>query len=267
MLKPSSVFVLFCFFFTCCDSQAGYQILEDESISPNKEAIEFLEQNMKRSDVNVFPNGVQYRVERSGLGLFHPFSHALCKLHYEGHTRNGTRFDSSYARDRMVKTRPDHLVPGLESALLSMVEGDLWEIFIPPEHGYNNYDSHAHDNVDHSDVTIYKIWLIEIIGDTREATDRCDVESLDGCNEKLKHYIESSKSKYKTVERMKVQLGKLEKQLVKGTANDELKDWLHAKIHALELLIQHREKNDGFDNKKDQKESGARFTSFSSDEL
>ena len=122
-----------------------------------------------------------------------------------------------------------------------MVEGDLWEIFVPSELGYSAYHSNAHDGIDHSDVTIFKIWLVEILGETADATDRCDVISLVGCNDKLKTYIENSLRRYKSVHRMKLQVRELKKKMHGHKVSAEKKHELHNKIHILELLIEHKE--------------------------
>ena len=51
-------------------------------VVPNEAGIEFLKENKKRSDVIALPSGVQYRVERAGLGMSHPLAHSHCKIHY-----------------------------------------------------------------------------------------------------------------------------------------------------------------------------------------
>lgn len=223
--------------------------LSDEEIhvKPNEEGVEFLRQNADRSDVTILPSGVQYRVDRKGLGMYHPLKHTLCHMHFEMHTRNGTKLDSSYNRERIVKTRPDHLVKGLEEALQLMVEGDLWEIFVPSELGYSTYHSHSHDDVDHSDVTIFKILLVEIRGEKKEADDRCEIVTLKSCGDKLKSLITSTVKRYKTLDRMKMQLKRVERQLEGGKATKEQKDWLREKAHVLDVLVKHWEGGGNFD--------------------
>lgn len=215
-------------------------------LMPNPDGLEFLAQNQKLPGVTVLPSGVQYKVERAGLGMYHPTKHSVCRIHYEGHSREGTRFDSSYARDRIIKTRPDHLVKGLEEVIPMMVEGDIWEIFVPAHLGYSSYHSSSHDGLDHSDVTIFKIWLVDILGEKIDAIDRCDITSLVGCNGSTKTYIENSLMRYRTADRMKIQVKKLEKKLHRGPATSEMKHDLHNKIHILNVLINHKESGGSF---------------------
>lgn len=212
-----------------------------EHVLPHPDGLEFLAQNKNVPGVTLLPSGVQYKVERAGLGMSHPTKHSLCRIHYEGHSRDGTKFDSSYTRDRIIKTRPDHLVKGLEETIPMMVEGDIWEIFVPAHLGYSSYHSSSHDGLDHSDVTIFKIWLVDIIGKKKDAVDRCDITSLVGCKGDTKIYIENSLIRYKTVDRMKIQVKRLEKKLHRGPATSEMKHDLHNKIHILNVLINHKE--------------------------
>jgi len=139
-------------------------------------------------------------------------------------------------------------VKGLDEVIPLMVEGDIWEIFVPAHLGYSSYHSSSHDGLDHSDVTIYKIWLVEIMGKKKEAIDRCDITSLVGCKGDTKAYIETSLIRYKTVDRMKLQINKLEKKLHRGPATTEMKHDLHNKIHILNELINHRENGDSLPN-------------------
>ena len=126
-----------------------------------------------------------------------------------------------------------------------MVEGDLWEIYVPAEHGYGSYQSVAHDGLDHTDVIIYKVWLVEITGKKIDAIDRCDILTLKGCTGQIKEFIESATQRYRTLDRMKIQRNRLERQMQTGTGTAEMKFWLHNKIHILDVLLQDMENRTG----------------------
>ena len=128
-----------------------------------------------------------------------------------------------------------------------MVEGDLWEIFVPSELGYSTYHSHAHDNVDHSDVTIFKIFLVEIRGEKIDADDRCEILTLKSCSDNLKVLITSSVKRYQTLDRMKMQLKRVQRHIEGGKTSKEQKDWLREKAHVLDILIKHWEAGGNFD--------------------
>ena len=55
---------------------------EEFHLKPNEEGIEFLRQNAERSDVTVLNSGVQFKVDRKGLGMYHPLKHSLCHMHF-----------------------------------------------------------------------------------------------------------------------------------------------------------------------------------------
>ena len=59
-----------------------------------------------------------------------------CFTHYEGRTAanhpSGDKFDSSYDRGKPAKFAPNQVIRGWTEAMQMMVEGDKWELYIPP---------------------------------------------------------------------------------------------------------------------------------------
>lgn len=59
-----------------------------------------------------------------------------CFCHYEGRTAanypSGDKFDSSYDRGQPAKFAPNQVIRGWTEAMQMMVEGDKWELYIPP---------------------------------------------------------------------------------------------------------------------------------------
>ena len=59
-----------------------------------------------------------------------------CFCHYEGRTAanypDGDKFDSSYDRGQPSKFAPNQVIKGWTEAMQLMVEGDKWELYIPP---------------------------------------------------------------------------------------------------------------------------------------
>lgn len=98
----------------------------------------FLEENAKNSDVVTTVSGLQYRVIKNGKGKKHPRLKDKVTVHYSGKLENGTEFDSSYKRGTPLKFNVNAVVKGWTEALQMMVEGDKWELFVPPELGYGS---------------------------------------------------------------------------------------------------------------------------------
>ena len=71
-----------------------------------------------------------------------------------------------------------------------MVEGDKWELYIPSDMAYG--DSGRPPKIGGGDVLIFTIEIIKIKGGKTPAS-RCDVKSLEGCNEREAKYVEGKK--------------------------------------------------------------------------
>lgn len=53
-----------------------------KEIIPHEEGVRFLEENANDPNVVALPSGVQYKILRHGLGMYHPLPFSLCKIHY-----------------------------------------------------------------------------------------------------------------------------------------------------------------------------------------
>ena len=71
------------------------------------------------------------------------------------------------------------------------VEGDKWEMYIPSELGYGERGSPP--NIGGGDVLVFTMEILKIKGGKVPAS-RCDVKSLEGCDEKESKYITSKKA-------------------------------------------------------------------------
>merc|ERR1711948_122999 len=96
-------------------------------------------------------------------------------------------FDSGYKRGSTTSFAPNQVIKGWTEAMQLMVEGDKWEMYIPSELGYGDGGSGA--KIKGGDVLIFRMEILEIKGDKKPA-DRCDIESLKGCSDKQKAYLE-----------------------------------------------------------------------------
>mmetsp|Transcript_20274 Transcript_20274/g.48039 ORF Transcript_20274/g.48039 Transcript_20274/m.48039 type:complete len:167 (-) Transcript_20274:192-692(-) len=100
----------------------------------------FLAANKAKPGVVELPSGLQYKVLVHGEGKDHPTKDSPCFCHYEGRTAanypSGDKFDSSYDRGQPAKFAPNQVIRGWTEAMQMMVEGDKWELYIPPRLAY-----------------------------------------------------------------------------------------------------------------------------------
>jgi FKBP-type peptidyl-prolyl cis-trans isomerase FklB len=159
---------------------------------------QFLEENKGKDGVVTLPSGMQYKVVRAGAGTDHPTADSSCECHYEGRTAQefskepkGTKFDSSYDRGSPTSFAPNQVIKGWTEAMQLMVEGDKWELYIPSELGYGDRGSGA--NIGGGDVLVFTIEIIKINGGKVPAV-KCNVKTLEKCDEKQSKYVTGKKS-------------------------------------------------------------------------
>jgi|TARA_B110000208_G_C11747380_1_gene422200 FKBP-type peptidyl-prolyl cis-trans isomerase FklB len=131
-------------------------------------------------------SGLQYKVLRKGDGSFYPTKDSSCECHYEGTLIDGTEFDSSYARGTPTSFAPNQVISGWTEAMQLMVEGDKWEMYIPSDMAYGERGSPP--KIPGGSALIFRMEIIKIKGD-KVAANRCDVATLEGCDEKETKYI------------------------------------------------------------------------------
>eukprot|EP00929_Paragymnodinium_shiwhaense_P104107 TRINITY_DN6812_c0_g1_i1.p1 TRINITY_DN6812_c0_g1~~TRINITY_DN6812_c0_g1_i1.p1 ORF type:complete len:209 (-),score=49.54 TRINITY_DN6812_c0_g1_i1:7-633(-) len=108
----------------------------------------FLEANKLKDGVVCLPSGLQYRVLEKGSGKFHPNLSSRCECHYVGKLIDGTQFDSSIKGGvdgpRLIMPAviaPEDVIAGWTEAMQLMVEGDKWELVLPPQLAYGEAGS------------------------------------------------------------------------------------------------------------------------------
>jgi FKBP-type peptidyl-prolyl cis-trans isomerase FklB len=101
-------------------------------------ATEFLKKNAQRDGVVTLSSGLQYRVLKEGAGK-QPQASDNVALIYRGSFVNGNEFGNT---DKDGKPAPKlfsvaSLVPGMREAVSHMKEGAQWQVFVPPQLGFN----------------------------------------------------------------------------------------------------------------------------------
>ena len=94
----------------------------------------YLDENKKKPDVVAMPNGLQYRVIKSGTGKT-PQDSDTVEVNYRGTTISGAQFDANDA-GAPATMQIAQLIPGMKQALKLMAVGSHWEVVIPAQLAY-----------------------------------------------------------------------------------------------------------------------------------
>ncbi len=111
--------------------------LNADKIAPGKA---FLENNAKRPEVTVLPNGLQYEILTPGSGD-RPTTSNKVTVHYEGTLIDGTVFDSSYKRNDPATFGVTQVIQGWVEGLQLMQPGAKWKLYIPYDLAYGERGS------------------------------------------------------------------------------------------------------------------------------
>ncbi|MDE6400882.1 MAG: FKBP-type peptidyl-prolyl cis-trans isomerase, partial [Muribaculaceae bacterium] len=95
----------------------------------------FLQENLKKENVNVTASGLQYIVEKEGTGA-QPSATDEVTVHYTGKLLDGTVFDSSVSRGEPATFPLNRVIPGWTEGVQLMKEGGKYTFFIPSDLAY-----------------------------------------------------------------------------------------------------------------------------------
>ncbi|MDG5766244.1 FKBP-type peptidyl-prolyl cis-trans isomerase [Balneolales bacterium ANBcel1] len=125
----------------------------------NEDDIAFLEENAQREGVTVTDSGLQYRVIEEGEGES-PELGSEVRVHFIGTLIDGQVFDSTYEDDEPIQFFVRETIPGFAEGLTLMNEGAVYELVIPAELAYGNFQV----GVIHPGATlIVELELLEIL--------------------------------------------------------------------------------------------------------
>ena len=119
----------------------------------------FFASNAANEGVMQTPDGLQYRVVRSGDGAM-PAADDRVVVHYRGRLLDGTEFDSSYGRGEPAEFMLGAVIPGWQAALQLMPVGSHWELWIPAALAYG--EQGAGGAIGPNQALHFDIELIEI---------------------------------------------------------------------------------------------------------
>ncbi len=95
----------------------------------------FREKYRRKKGVKALPDGVLYRVLKSGTGA-QPQATDTVTVNYSGKLPDGKEFDSSYRRGTPATFPANAVIKGWQEILPMMKTGAKWEVVIPPESAY-----------------------------------------------------------------------------------------------------------------------------------
>ncbi len=134
----------------------------DAAATDTPDGVKFLARNATAPGVTVLPDGLQYKVVRSGPpGALSPQKGDEIKLNYEGTLIDGTVFDSTYRQGQPAVMGLDGLVPGWMEALPKMRVGDTWFLYLPSKLGYGARG--AGGVIPPNAVLVFKIELLGVL--------------------------------------------------------------------------------------------------------
>lgn len=179
-----------------------------DAASTNAAGKQFLKENKDRRGVVTMLSGLQYKVLKSGSGEFHPKLQATCECKVSATTPTLT--PDAILKDEIdwVQLSDTHKprttakfqvqsspIPASKEILQLMVEGDQYELYVPPE---LRTDATGKWKVEGDDVTIFRLELVKVKGET-EPADRCDPKTLERCTGEQKQWLRSWNEKLLTV--------------------------------------------------------------------
>lgn len=80
--------------------------------------------------VGALPNGVHYMVVKAGTGI-RPMPADTVEINAIGVFPDGTLFEDTYQKKKIIRTTPSSLIPGLNETIQLMPQGSEWRVFIP----------------------------------------------------------------------------------------------------------------------------------------
>jgi FKBP-type peptidyl-prolyl cis-trans isomerase FklB len=98
----------------------------------------FLKRVSRGQGIIVLDSGMLVRKVQHGTGTVTGSPNVPVTLHYVGGLMDGTIIDDTHANGGPRTVLPRDAISGMAQALDQMVQGDIWEIYIPSELGYGD---------------------------------------------------------------------------------------------------------------------------------
>lgn len=144
---------------------AGIVVLLDcvsfAAAGTNEEGKKFLAEMAEEPGVVKLPSGLMYKVLKSGNGMHHPTKMSPCLINYIGKLANGKEIENTYLRGKPQMFAPNQVTPGWKEAMLKMVVGDKWELYVPSELAFGDHG--AGGMIPASSALVFEVELLKIM--------------------------------------------------------------------------------------------------------
>jgi FKBP-type peptidyl-prolyl cis-trans isomerase len=125
------------------------------------EGAAFLAKMAKTPGVQTLPDGLEYKVARSGPAAGpSPKLGDEVKVNYQGTLIDGTVFDSSYDRGEPAVFTVGEVIPGWNEALQKMRPGDVWYLYVPASLAYGDEGA---GEIPAGAVLVFKVELLGVL--------------------------------------------------------------------------------------------------------
>lgn len=129
------------------------------ALNPKEEGVTFLQNNLKRPEVESTASGLQYEVLEEGTGAS-PTASDTVEVHYEGTFINGEVFDSSYQRGQTIEFPLGGVIAGWTEGLQLMKEGATYKFYIPYNLAYG--ENGMRGAIPGYSTLIFKVELVKV---------------------------------------------------------------------------------------------------------
>lgn len=114
----------------------------------------------KMEGVKKTESGLLYRIDREGTGAQATADSDIVEVNYEGKTRTGKIFDSSYERGESISFGLNRVIKGWTEGLKLVKEGGQITLWIPAELAYG--ERGAGENIGPNEALEFKVELIKV---------------------------------------------------------------------------------------------------------
>jgi FKBP-type peptidyl-prolyl cis-trans isomerase FkpA len=133
----------------------------EKTLKSNKAASEkWLAGIAKKKGVKKTESGILYRIDRKGTGEFATLDSDVVLVNYEGKTRDGKIFDSSYERGEPISFPLNRVIKGWTEGMKLVAEGGQITLWIPAELAYG--ERGAGQDIGPNEALQFKVELLEV---------------------------------------------------------------------------------------------------------
>jgi len=145
--------------FLQAEQQKQIEAAQAEAAKAKEVGDAFLAEYAKKEGVKKTDSGIYYIEMTAGDGNM-PSATDTVKVHYKGTLKDGTEFDSSYARGTPAEFPVNGVIQGWQEVLPMMKVGSKWEVAIPSDLAYGERGAGA--NIGPNEPLVFEIELLEI---------------------------------------------------------------------------------------------------------